>query len=175
MSFTSKKRTFPHRDVTLCLDAALAAERDALMARISSADRKSPADAKALSDIEERMRESIVTIRVCGVPYATYLKIQNAHPRREGRMEAFNPETFYSDFIYKTGFEVDGGEPKKLSEIPRREWDEFVENLTTAEIEALARVVEETNGQRVETAFLSLGSGSTEPSSQNSGQPESGA
>lgn len=160
MSFSEKlgKRTFPTRDVTICLDAALGAERDALMSV------RGPQAKKQLAELEERMRDSLVTIRVTGVPVGLYVKLQGMHPRRDGRAEVFNPETFYPDFVYRTASIVEGDELEKLSELPRAQWDEFAENLTTAELNALAQAVHDTNTEKVETGFLSRGSATTEPS-----------
>lgn len=169
----SKKRTrtYPHRDVTICLDAELAAERDELMKRVKG--RKSPADVKAVRELEDRMRDSLLTIRVTGVPRAEYAKIQRAHPGKSP-LQAFDPDTFFMDFIYKKGFEVDGDTVTPLSSWNRSEWDEIADGLTDAEFTALAEAVHETNVQRVETGFLFNGSALTEPSSQNSEQPEPG-
>lgn len=171
MSKKNRTRTYPHRDVTICLDAGLAAERDALLQKVKG--RKSPADVKAVRDLEDRMRDSLLTIRVTGVPRAEYAKIQRAHPGKTP-MQSFDPDTFFPDFIYKTGFEVDGDEVSKLSEWARSEWNEIADGLTDAEFTALATAVHETNVQRVETGFLSAGSGQTEPSTQTSEQPEPG-
>jgi len=165
MSLSSKlsKRTFPTQDVTICLDAALGTERDALIAKA----RRSPADAKALKKLEDEMRDSLVTIRVTGVPYVEFLKIQRSHPGRKGvDFTGFNTETFWGDFIYKTASVVeDDGSLSRLSEMPRKEWDEFSEGLTAADLDALAIAVDATNNKRVATDFLSRGSASTEPSS----------
>jgi len=168
MSFTEKKRTYRFTDVEVCLDAALSSERDALMVD------KGPAVAKRIKEIESQMRDSIVTLRISGVPYQKYLQVQRAHPARKGRVEAFDPETFYPDFVYKHGAEVEGETVTPLSESPRSQWDEFVSGFTTAEINAIASAVEETNGRRADTGFLSRGSAATEPSSPTSEPPETG-
>ena len=167
----TRKRTYGHRDITICLDAELGSERDALIAN----KRKSPDEAKRLKQIEEEMRESLLTIRVVGVPRAQYAKIQGAHPGKPGTMQAFNPDTFFSDFIYKTGFEVeDDGNLSKLSEWNRSEWDEIADGLTDGEYTDLASAVFDLNKTRPDTGFLSRGSASTEPSSPISEQPEPG-
>lgn len=172
MSKKNRTRTYPYKDVTICLDAALVSERDALMVKVGKG-RKSPEVAKQIHDLEARMRESLLTVRVTGVPRAEYSKIQRAHPGKTAT-QAFNPDTFFTDFVYKTGFEVDGDEVTRLSEWDRSEWDEIADGLTDVEFTELATAVHETNVQRVETGFLSRGSGQTEPSSQNSGQLEPG-
>jgi hypothetical protein len=171
MSKKNRTRTYPHRDVTICLDAGLAAERDALMVRVKG--RKSPADAKAVKELEDRMRDSLLTIRVTGVPRLEYAKVQRAHPSKNP-LQSFDPDTFFMDFIYKTGFEVDGDEVTRLSEWNRSEWDEIADGLTDAEFTALATAVHETNVERVETGFLSVSSAQTGHSTQTSEQPEPG-
>ncbi len=171
MSLADKlsKRTFPTQDVTICLDAALGAERDALMTQ------RGPAAAKRLKALEEKMRDSLVTIRVTGVPYGEYLKVQRQHPGRKGiDFTGFNTETFWGDFIYKTASIVDGDDVQKLTDVPRKQWDELVDGLTAADLDALAIAVDATNSKRVETGFLSIGSASTEPSSPTSEPLETG-
>ena len=171
MSKKNRTRTYPHQDVTICLDAGLAAERDALLQKVKG--RKSPADVKAVKDLEDRMRDSLLTIRVVGVPRVEYAKVQRAHPGKTP-LQAFDPDTFFMDFIYKTGFEVDGDEVSKLSEWNRSEWDEITEGLTDGEWSDLCQAVHDTNVERVSTGFLSVSSGQTEPSTPNSGQPDPG-
>lgn len=161
------KRTYPHKDVTLCLDAGLAAERDALMKQ------RGPQAKKHLAELEARMRDSLITIRVCGVSRAEYRKIQQAHPSKTAT-QAFDPDTFFLDFIYKTGYEVDGDEVTKLSTWDRADWDEIADGLTEGEWSDLAVAVHETNATKVETGFLSRGSVSTEPSVPNSEPPATG-
>lgn len=166
----SKKRTrtYLHRDVTICLDAGLSLERDELLGK------RGPQAKKQLLELEERMRDSLLTIRVVGVPRPEYVAIQRAHPPKSA-LEAFNPDTFFTDFVYKTASEVEAdGSLSKLSEWPRRDWDEIADGLTQGEFYALAKAIEETNVGRVDTRPLLRGSVSTEPSSPNSEQPASG-
>ena len=165
----NRTRTYPHRDVTICLDAMLGMERDALLVK----KRLSPSEVKQLKDLETRMQDSLLTVRVVGVPRAEYAKIQRAHPGVTP-LQAFNPDTFFYDFIYKTGSEVDGDEVSPLSEWKRSEWDEITEGLTEGEWNDLAQAVHDVNVKRVETGFLSRGSAATEPSSQNSEPQEPG-
>ena len=169
MALTGKTRTYPTEDVTICLDAALSAERDRLTGE------RGPDAAKRIKELEERMRDSLITIRVTGVPYAEYLKIQHTHPARSGRYEPFNKETFYPDFVYKTGYEVEAdGSLSKLSENPRKVWDEIASGFTVAELVALMQAVDRVNETRAETGFLSRGSALTEPSSPTFEPPERG-
>lgn len=165
----NRTRTFPHRDVTICLDGAASADREMLLAK----QRRTPAEAKQLKEIEARMKDSLLTIRVVGVSRAEYAKIQRAHPGTSP-MQAFNPDTFFYDFIYKTGFEVDGDEVTPLSSWNRSEWDAITADLTEGEWNDLAQAVHDMNVKRVETGFLSRGSVTTEPSTPTSEQPDPG-
>lgn len=180
MSLAEKKnkRTYPTKDVTICLDAALSAERDRLMARQAqpSDDRVRSGKAsiaKEIAALEDRMRDSLLTIRVTGTDYATYNSVQFAHKPRKGRMEAFNPTTFFTDIVYKTSYEVDGDELVALRDQPRGDWDEIANGLTDAEFTELANAVIATNGVRAATGFLDRNaSGTTPDSSETSGSPE---
>jgi len=163
----NRKRTYGYRDIQICLDAALGAERDSLMAKA----RRSPAEAKRIAEIEQEMRESIITIRVVGVPRMEYGKLQKPHIDATGKLDV---ERFFSDFIYKTGFEIEDGELSPLSDWKRREWDELSEGLTDAEYTALANAVIVLNQTRTDTGFLSLGSDAMEPSSPTSEPLEPG-
>lgn len=183
MSLADKisKRTFPTKDVVLCLDAALAAERDALVADLAQARKSgegrlasSPVEklTKQINELEERMRDSLVTIRVAGLPFAEYNKIMRAHPPRKGKQEAYNVETFFPDVVYKSGSLVEGDEVTKLSESPRTEWDALVEVLTDKEFDTLVEGVIATNRTMQEVGFLARGSATTAASSEISESPE---
>lgn len=164
----NRTRTYPHVDVTICLDAALAAEREGLLAQ------RGPVAAKQLKALEESMRDSLLTVRVMGVPRGEYMKIQRAHPGQTP-LQAFNPDTFFYDVIYKTGFEVEAdGTLTRLADWKRSEWDEITDGLTEGEWNDLAQAVHNVNVNRVETGFLSRGSAQTEPSTPTSEQPEPG-
>lgn len=166
------KRTFPSRTVTICLDAALSAEKDRLMRqRFAAGDKIPPALAKAFKDLDARMADSLLTIKVVGVPFAEYHKIQMAHPARKNVNEMYNPLTFYPEAVYKTGFLVEGDEETPLRDSPRREWDELVSALTSAEMIALTEAVDDVNGNRVNPDFMRAGSAPIPSSFETSGSP----
>lgn len=182
MSLSEKlaKRTFPTKDVQLCLDAALSAERDALMAELSAARKKSDARlsstskglTKQVAELEDQMRAATITIRITGMPFAEYNKIMRAHPPRSGRQEVFDPETFYPDVAYKAGSLVEGDQVTKLSESPRAEWDELMGVLTDGEFDALALAVNSVNRTLSGVGFLGRSSEQTDDSDETSGSPE---
>lgn len=166
------KRTFPSRTVTICLDAALSAEKDRLLRqRFAAGDKVPPALAKAFKDLDARMTESLLTIKVVGVPFAEYHKIQMAHPARKDVREPYNPLTFYPDVVYKTGLLVEGETETPLRDSPRGEWDELVAGFTSAEMIALTEAVDDVNGNRVNPDFLLTGSATIPGSSETSGSP----
>lgn len=169
----NRTRTYPHRDVTICLDGERGGERDDLLGKKREGGRLTPDEAKRLKQLEAEMRDSLLTVRIPGVPRSEYLKIQRAHPAKNP-IQAFDPDTFFYDFAYKKGFEVDGEEVTPLSEWKRAEWDDITEGLTEGEWNDLAQAVHDMNVKRLDTGFLSRGSGATEPSSPSSEQPEPG-
>lgn len=164
------KRTFPTRDVVLCLGAGMSAERELALAEVARLTREQDdareagssrmrnpqlaAARKKVANLEDRMRDSMVTIRVTGLPYAEYNSIQFAHKPRKGHNEAYNPISFFPDVVYKSSFEVDGDEVTKLSDTPRSAWDALVEGMTDAEFTELANAVIAVNGIKAGTGFL---------------------
>lgn len=182
MSLSDKiaKRTFPTQDVVLCLDGELSQEREKALQAVADArknNRLAGGGVKAVldrvADIESRMKDSIVTVRVVGLPFAQYNKIQHAHPPRKGHMEAFNPLTFFTDVVYKSSLlVVPDTDPVPLTATPRKEWDEFVDALTDAEFGQLARAVAEVNNTGREYGFLGRPSEATLDSSATSESPE---
>lgn len=162
-----EKRTFPSIVVTICLDAALSAEKDQIQRQIFAAgERKPPALVKAMRELDDRMLESCLKIRVVGVSFAEFQKIQLAHPGRKGQQEPYNPVTFYPDVVYKTSLLVEGDVESPLSDQARSDWDAIVADLTTAEMSALVDAVDEVNGRRVNPDFLLPGSTATPDSSE---------
>jgi hypothetical protein len=183
MSLADKisKRTFPTKDVVLCLDAALGAERDAALAELAEARSRDSGRlasnttaplVQKVNEIEDRLRDSLITIRVVGLPFAEYNKIMRAHPPRKGKQEAYNVETFFPDVVYKSGSLVEGDEVTKLTDSDRKEWDALVDLLTDKEFDVLVDAVLATNRTLQEVGFLGRGSATTTDSSETSASPE---
>jgi hypothetical protein len=179
MSLADKisKRTFPTKDIVLCMDSALSAERDAAIVDLAAARKSgegrlasSPTATltKRIAELEEQMRDSLVTVRVVGMPFQAYNKIMAAHPPRKGKQEAYNVETFFPDVVYKAGSLVEGDQVTPLSDTPRGEWDSLVEVLTDKEFDALVEAVIATNRTMQEVGFLARGSATTPDSSETS-------
>jgi hypothetical protein len=185
MSLSEKisKRTFPTRDVTVCLDGQLSQEREKALAAVAEAnERKSDrlasdgglkAALAKVAELEAAMRDSLVTIRVVGVPFALYNKIQHAHPPRKGHPEGFNPLTFFTDAIYESSLLIEAdADPVPLTDTPRKDWDAFVDSLTDAEFSQLARAVTDVNNTGREFGFLGRISETIPDSSETSDSPE---
>jgi hypothetical protein len=182
MSLSDKlqHRTFPTKDVVLCLDAALSAERDAAMAELVKAN--DPATRrlagnggrevqKRIDAIEDRMRESLVTLRITGLPFAEYNKCVHANPPRKGKQETFNPVTFFLYVARKSATYVEGDEALPISD---EDWAALEGALTDGEHDNLANAVIEVNRTQglQGVGFLGRASATTTDSSETSAQPE---
>lgn len=169
-------KKFPHRDVHLCIDGELATERERTARDLSAAvarktDRLANPDVarlrKELADLDQRVKESSITIRIYGVSFGEYNAIRNANPPRKGHQEAFNPITFFVNVARKTGKYVDDdGE----HDIAKDQWDKIEAALTDAEHDKIATAVVAVN--RTDNLkgidFLGNGSDATTDSSETS-------
>lgn len=173
------KRTLPTQDVTLCLDGALTAERDALLSRIAELEKKRQKDAeagsdrarnpelakalKAVADIEERMRESQVTLRISGLPFVEYNTIMRAHPPKKGAQSPFNAETFFLAAAKVSAQYV--GDDGELEAISDDDWSVLEQSLTDGEHDLLANAVLFVNRTYAQAspAFLGHASKPTRP------------
>jgi hypothetical protein len=180
MSLSDKlqHRTFPTKDVTLCLDAALSAERDAAMAELAKQQQDSRlasgkgAIQKRITEIESRMRDSLVTLRITGLPFAEYNKAVHANPPRKGRQETFNPTTFFLYVARKSTQYID--EAGEAHDITGEEWDRIESGLTDGEHDNLATAVIEVNRTQglQGVGFLGRASEKITGSPETSGSPE---
>lgn len=183
MSLSDKlqHRTFPTKDVTLCLDAALSAERDAAMAELVEARSQDSGRLagnaarpiqKRIDEIESRMRDSLVTLRITGLPFAEYNKCVHANPPRKGRQETFNPTTFFLYVARKSSEYID--EAGAAHPITGEEWDQIEAGLTDGEHDNLANAVIEVNRTQglQGVGFLGRASATTQGSSETSASPE---
>lgn len=173
MSLTDKilNRTFPQKDVTLCLDAGLAVEREQIVTELAKAraDTRLAGNTakvqKLIADIESRMTESLVTLRITGLPFAEYNKALQANPPRKGRNEDFNASTFFLYVARRSAKLVEGD---TLSDISAEEWDALESALTDGEHDAIASAVIEVNRTKTGNAFLGRVSGVNRSSSETS-------
>lgn len=180
----------PHRDVTICLDGALALEREEAYANLVSVidavkkaedgkgdTRMSGAGLKkakkAVEDVDARVREVAITLRFTAVSFGEYNKFIMQNPPRKGKDETFNPSTFYMFVARRTGQYV--GEDGTVSNISKDEWDGIEASLTDGEHDKIATAINLVNRQDSMRGinFLSSNSEKTPSSSENSGQPDS--
>lgn len=182
MSLSDKlaHRTFPTKDVTLCLDAALSSERDAAMAELVKARQTDSGRLasntagriqKQINEIEARMRDSLVTLRIVGLPFAEYNKCVHANPPRKGKQESFNPTTFFLYVARKSAKYIDeNGDPQDISS---EDWEALEASLTDGEHDNLANAVIEVNRTQglQGVGFLGRASATTRDSSEISEPP----
>lgn len=160
-------KKFPSKDVTVCLDAELSAEREranrevvaaegglraAVRAAeegtsdgrlsanpVKAAEKKLAAAQAAVQQVEDRMRPVSVTIRFTAVPFGEWNKFIIQNPPRKGKDEMFNPSTFWMHAARRTGkYLTETGE---VEDISKEEWDELEGSLTDAEHDRIAQTL----------------------------------
>lgn len=194
MSVLSKKlanRTFAHRDITICLNGELTLERDRAMADLMATQRAKDDDKqgdlrlgqdlvgdarRVVEEIEDRMREHSITLRVTAVSFGEYNKFVIQNPPRKGfagdQSFGFNTETFFMNVAKRTAVFVD--DDGSEHEIADDEWALIKESITDGDHDRIAGAIIDINrreGQRG-VDFLSPGSAKTPASSEMSGSPE---
>lgn len=128
----------PVRSVTICLDAALQDEWDELSGRLEQAQgggatMSAGADALALAQqiaaLEERMRDSRQVFKFKGLSDFTLTEIEDRHPPREGKREAWNINAGAADLVAAAAVEpaMTVEQARRLGEaLARSQWDELV-------------------------------------------------
>ena len=179
-------KKFPSKDVTICLDAGLSAERESASEELVAAERGLRAAARTVEEgvgdtrlaanpvkaaekkvaaaetgvqhVEDRMRPVSVTIRFTAVPFGEWNKFIIQNPPRKGKDEVFNPSTFWLHAARRTGkYVTDSGE---VEDISKEEWDELEASLTDAEHDRLAATLYSIN--KAETRGINFLSSSSE-------------
>lgn len=176
-----KNASLPYRDVRLCINGELASERERLEAEILakrarrgdrlSGDGAVAALRKQLDDVEARIREETITIRLTSVGFRKYNEYRHANPPAKGQQGVFNPATFFLYVARRSGEYVEGD---TVSPINPAQWDQIEAGLTDAEHEKLAAAVVAVNRDDSLRGidFLESGSGETRTSSETSDSPE---
>lgn len=146
-----EQRVMPHKDVRICLDLNLLTERDEAMSRLASAQRNrkeddrmvaSPTVAEALAavnEVERRIRETSIVIRITGVDRARYNRFFLQAPPRKGRQEAYDSSKFFMLVARETGKYVD--EAGQVHDISSDEWDQIDKMITDGEHDRIAEAV----------------------------------
>ncbi|HEX9226732.1 MAG TPA: hypothetical protein VF885_08745 [Arthrobacter sp.] len=134
------KATFRYRDVTVMLDGEKAAERDALMESIANS--QSPNDVrlgqdpvakarKALADLEDEMREAMVTVRLRALPTDKWNALTAQFPPRDGvtidQRKEYNVVEVTKASVEAAGHLVEDG---KTETVDAGEWPAFWESLS---------------------------------------------
>lgn len=151
-------RTMPHKDVPICLNLELIAERDEAMRQLAVAhSRTKDADDQrmagesaavaaaraAVADVEDRIRAASIVIRITGVDRTTYNQFFLACPPRKGKQEAFDSTKFYMYAASQTGMYVD--EAGDVHEMSTEEWAKIDSLITDGEHDRIAKAVLEVN------------------------------
>lgn len=134
------KATFRYRDVTVMLDGEKAAERDALMESIANS--QEPVDArlgqdpaaearKALAELEDEMRESLVTVRLRALPTEKWNALVAQFPPRDGvaidQRKEYNVYEVTKAAVEAAGHLVEDG---KTESVEAGEWPAFWAHLS---------------------------------------------
>lgn len=178
-------RKMPTKDVAICLDLNLLAERDQAMAALAGANRNRANDDRmagdspavtaaraAVADLDARIREASVIIRITGVDRTTYNRWISQCPPRKGVQESFNSSTFFMHAARHSGQYVD--EHGEAHEMTEAEWDAIDERITDGEHDRIAKAVIAVNREAggSEIPFSVSGSATTRDSFGISVSPE---
>lgn len=152
------EREMPTKDVPICLNLKLIAERDEAMRQLAVAHSRtkqaddqrmvgeSPAVASAraaVADVEARIRAASIVIRLTGVDRTRYNQFFLACPPRKGKQEAFDSSKFYMYVASQTGTYIDkDGEEHEMS---AEEWAKIDAKITDGEHDRIAKAVLEVN------------------------------
>lgn len=173
-------RKFPTKDITLCLDGELTQQRDTALAELAQAKQRASERLtgggtaeiqKRIDAIEDQMRESLITIRITGLPFTEYNKCIQACPPRKGKQEVFNASTFFLYTARRSSHYIDGeGNPQPITS---EEWDQIEAALTDGEHDLIASAVIDVNRTQGMTGvgFLGHASATTPASSETSELP----
>lgn len=172
-----EQRKMPTKNVRICLDLDLLRERDEAVRAVASAYNQQKSDERmvgtgpqlaaaqaAVTDVENRIREASIIIKLTGVDRTTYNRFLLACPPRKGKQESYDSSKFFMHVARETGVYVDenGDEHPILPE----EWAAIDKTITDGEHDRIAQAVIEVNrevgGQDI--AFLGDASATTRDS-----------
>jgi len=155
-----EKAQFAYRDLNFCLDGRLNKLRDKALAELSAAtgraaatdERKDPdarlssnpvaAAKKKLDQIEEQMKDLLVTIRFTAVNNGVWQKLIIQNPPRKGNAVdqglGFNTQTFFDRVCRETGklveeIDLDNPDDATLEPISDSQWDKLSESFTAGD------------------------------------------
>ena len=139
------KATFRYRDVTVMLDGEKAAERDALLEAVATADGApdlrlgvDPAKEarKRLTALEDEMRESLVTFRIRALPTDKWNALTAKFPPRKDNIlderKGYNIVDVTKAAVEAGGHLYDDGKTEPVEE---SEWPALWENLSAGDFD----------------------------------------
>ncbi|MDQ7877373.1 hypothetical protein Q9R08_05215 [Microbacterium sp. QXD-8] len=151
LSSRLQQRKMPTKDVRICLDLDLLAQRDEAMRGLAAAKSRqnddgrmvgSPSVNNALArvtEVEDRIRDASIVIRITGVDRTKYNSFFLACPPRKARQEAFDTSKFYMHVARETGKYVD--EHGETHDITSEEWADIDKVITDGEHDRIAEAV----------------------------------
>lgn len=148
------QRKMPHKDVPICLDLDLLAQREEAMravssrrqavqdARLVTSSGAAEADAR-VAELEQQIQESSITLRVKGVDRLTYNRWLVECPPRKGKQEPFDSTKFFMHAAKNSAVYVD--EDGAENEIGADDWATIDKMLTDGEHDRIAQAVVHVN------------------------------
>ncbi len=187
------ERRLPEKDVAICLDLTLLAERDQAMKKVQDTARAHAAQAKpspdapmaggalakakrdldaanaAVHEIEQRIASKSIVLRIFGVDRVTYNQWMLACPPRKGRQEVFDPTKFYMHAA-KNSAKFVSKKDGELKDITAAQWFRIDKTITDGEHDRIASAVIEVNRAAggMDVAFFGAASPMTPDSSETS-------
>lgn len=177
-------RKMPTKSIPICLDLDLIRERDEAIRAVASAYNQQKDDERmvgtspqvaaaqaAVAEVEGRIREASIIIKLTGVDRTTYNRFLMACPPRKGRSETYDSTKFFMYVARETGKYVD--ENGDEHDMTADEWAAIDKTITDGEHDRIAAAVIEVNrevgGQDI--AFLGAASATTRDSFGISASP----
>lgn len=181
-------RKMPHKDVPICLDLDLLAQRDEAMTRVRPSsvqdDRMVPASGAAkarVAELEEQIRAASITLRIKGVDRLTYNRWLVECPPRKGKQEPYDSNKFFMHAAKNSAvyLDDDGAEV----EIDADDWATIDKMITDGEHDRIAKAVLHVNrgvggvdvGFFVNASETIRGSSETSASRATSASPRAGS
>lgn len=146
LSSRLENRKMASKDVRICLDPNLLAQRDEAMKAITPPPgqdgrmAQSAKDARTrVTEIEQQIRDASIILRVRGVGYTTYSRWMAECPPRKGRQESYDASKFFMHAAKNSALYVD--EDGTEQEITAEEWEELDKRITDGEHDRIAQAV----------------------------------
>jgi hypothetical protein len=146
------QRQMPTEDVRICLNLNLIRERDRAMGALAAAYSAQKSDQRmvgdspdvagaraAVTDVEERIREKSIVLRITGVDRGRYNRFMLECPPKKGTAGSFDPSKFFMHVAKNTAQYVD--ERGEVHAISPEEWAAIDKQITDGEHDRIAKAV----------------------------------